>query len=417
MFEFPKAGVPAAQLEEAIDKLVAQDLAWREGRIPLYTFRGDEDAFQVGRNAFFKLFSENALGANRAFTSVKQMQEEVIGMCLSLLNGDSETQGTFTSGGTESIFLSVRAARAEARASGKAARGTGNIVMPATAHPAFSKAAECMDLEERRIPVRSSGRADVAAMSQAIDSETVMLVGSAPCFPYGVIDPIEELGELALSHGVWLHVDACVGGYLAPFVRDIGYPVPPFDLSVKGVASLSADLHKYGYCPKPASTVFFSNAVRHEMAGFDIDAWPSGRFVTPTLVGTRPAGGVAGAWATLKFLGGDGYRVLARRLMDLRDSYLSGIRKIPGYQTTAEPDLAIIAFRNPNLDIPQVAALMREKGWLPGMTAQPQGLHLMLSMLHESSRDSYINDLASCSATVSARTADGGYGARESAEY
>ena len=158
-----------------------------------------------------------------------------------------------------------------------------------------------MDLEVRRVPVGADFRADVAALDAAIDADTIMLVGSAPNFPYGGIDPIAELGQLAERRDVWLHVDACVGGYLAPFAKRIGREIPDFDFTVPQVASLSADLHKFGFCPKPASTVFYRDADKAQHHHFDFNEWPNGRFVTGTLVGTRPAGGVAGAWATFQY--------------------------------------------------------------------------------------------------------------------
>lgn len=417
MKAFPAQGMSREAIDAAFDVLVSGDAHWREGRVPLYVFRGDSDAYEVGRDAFFRFFSENALGAKRAFGSVRQMEQDIIEMGLSLFNGHAGMAGVVTSGGTESIFLAVRAARAQARKVNGLARGVGNIVLPETAHPAFTKSALSMDLDERRIPVAANGRADVAAMAEAIDHETVMLVGSAPCFPYGVFDPIAALGQLALSHDLWLHVDACVGGYLAPFVRDLNYSVPDFDLGVAGVSSLSADLHKYGFCPKPASTVFFSSPERASLAGFDMDVWPSGRFVTNTLVGTRPAGGVAGAWATMHFLGVPGYRRVALRVMQMRDAYLSGVKALPGYQMVAEPDLAVMAFGNPSIDMMRVAALMGDRGWIPGTTKQPAGLHLMLSLLHENVRDSYFDDLADCSRIAQTESSTGPTGTRITATY
>ncbi|MGO3122539.1 MAG: aminotransferase class V-fold PLP-dependent enzyme [Advenella sp.] len=417
MTPFPSHGVSKETIKYALDAFAESDKNWRGGRIPLYVFRGEQDAYEVGRDAFFQYFSENALGANRAFPSIKTMQEEIIQKCLSLLNGSADMAGIVTCGGTESIFLAVRAARAEARLKRALPKGCGNIVLAETAHPAFTKAAQSMDLQERRIPVMPDGRADVDQMAASIDEQTVMLVGSAPCFPFGVIDPIARLGQIALRHDIWLHTDACVGGYLAPFVRDIGYPLPEFDLSVPGVASLSADLHKYGFCPKPASTVFFSNHERCSMAGFDIDVWPSGRFVTPTLIGTRPAGGVAGAWATLHFLGADGYRRIAQKIMTMRDSYIKGIIAIPGYRMVVDPDLAILAFADPGLDMSRVAALMLERDWLPGMTTQPQALHMMLSLLHEPVREQYLSDLRDCSEIVRQQMAAGQSGLRAAVQY
>lgn len=417
MKPFPPLGSTRAQIDASLDAMVLRDAKWRDGRVPLYVFGGDSDAYEVGRDAFFRFFSENALGARRAFGSVRAMEQDLVEMGLSLFNGHEKMAGIVTSGGSESIFLAVRAARAEARASRGLAKGIGNLVLPETAHPAFTKAAQSMDLEERRIPVMADGRAAVDSMEQAIDAETVMLVGSAPCFPYGVIDPIERLGQVALARRAWLHVDACVGGYLAPFARELGYPIPAFDLAVPGVSSLSADLHKYGFCPKPASTVFFSSQARSTLAGFDMDVWPSGRFVTSTLVGTRPAGGVAGAWATIQFLGAEGYRKVALQVMQMRDAYLDGIKAIPGYRMAAEPDLAVMAFGDPAIDMMRVAALMNERGWVPGTTSRPAGLHLMLSLLHVKARESYLADLTECSRLARAEAANGPVGARASATY
>lgn len=415
MKAIPTQGMTRQAIDSAFDAMVCGDARWRDGRVPLYVFGGDAEASEVGRDAFFRFFSENALGAKRAFGSVRQMEQDIIEMGLSLFNGHDGMAGMVTSGGTESIFLAVRAARADARAKRGLAKGIGNIVLPETAHPAFTKAALSMDLVERRIPVAANGRADVAAMAGEIDHETVMLVGSAPCFPFGVFDPITDLGQLALAHDAWLHVDACVGGYLAPFARELRYPVPDFDMGVPGVTSLSADLHKYGFCPKPASTVFFSSPQRAALASFDMDVWPSGRFVTTTLVGTRPAGGVAGAWATLHFLGTDGYRRVAQRVMQMRDAYLAGIKALPGYCMAAEPDLAVMAFGNPSIDMMRVAAMMAERGWVPGTIRQPAGLHLMLSLLHEQARESYLVDLADCSRQAQASA--GVVGARVTATY
>jgi len=273
-----------------------------------------------------------------------------------------------------------------------------------------------MDLDERRIPVLPDGRADVAAMAAAIDDKTVMIAGSAPCFPYGIFDPIEALGEVAQRTGVWMHVDACVGGWIAPHVRAIGRAVPRFDLSVAGVSSLSADLHKFGFCPKPASTLFFSSPERAAFAGFDLD-WPSGRYVTSTMVGTRPGGAVAGAWATLHFLGESGYRRLATGLMRVRDDYVQGIAGLPGWRLVAEPTLTVMAFGAPQLDMMRVAQKLGERGWVPGTTSRPAGLHLMLSMLHAESRKPYFEDLALIDAEVRAETVRGEGGARLTATY
>jgi sphinganine-1-phosphate aldolase len=242
-----------------------------------------------------------------------------------------------TTGGTESIILAMQTCRDWSRAKRGEPRHRGNVVASETVHPAFNKGAKLMDLEVRRAPVGADLRMDLAAVEALIDDDSIMIVGSAPNFPYGMIDPVSELGRLAERRGVWLHVDACVGGYLAPFVRMIGRKLPDFDFAVPGVASLSADLHKFGFCPKPASTVFYRDADKAQHHLFDADVWPNGRFLTTTIVGTRPAGGVAGAWATLQYLGLDGYKRIAGALMDFVDAYQDGIRATDGLKVHGTP--------------------------------------------------------------------------------
>jgi glutamate/tyrosine decarboxylase-like PLP-dependent enzyme len=226
-----------------------------------------------------------------------------------------------------------------------------------------------------------------------IDDDTIMLVGSAPCFPYGVIDPIAELGELAQKQGIWLHVDACVGGYLAPFARMIGRDVPDFDFAIPGVTSLSADLHKFGWCPKPASTVFYRTADKAEPHQFDFSGWPNGRFLTSTIIGTRPAGGVAAAWAVFNSLGIEGYKQVARDLMGFVDAYKAGVTAIRGLEVVGKPHLSIVAFSSPEIDVFRVAEVMSGKGWLPGLVQKPKAIHRMMSMIHAPALEDYLADL------------------------
>ena len=226
-----------------------------------------------------------------------------------------------------------------------------------------------------------------------------MLVGSAPCFPYGTVDPIAALSQLAQERGLWLHVDACVGGYLAPFVAKAGYPVPTFDFALPGVTSISADLHKFGFCPKPASTVFYRSQRQASFQPFEVDDWPGGVFVTATLAGTRPGGGIAGAWATLQAMGEAGYTDTAREIMQVVAAYRRGIEAI-GLRVLGEPELSILCFTSDDVDMMEVGAAMAERGWLPGHTRVPRSMHLMLSMLHASAREDYLRDLRSAVAQV-----------------
>ena len=300
---FPEAGQETAKVVDQLEAMKTGDADWQGGRVPLFVFKGSDAATEISRQAFDLYFAENALGRARAFTSLQRMEDEIVAMALDLFHAPDDAAGFVTTGGSESIIQAMQTCRDYNRAVRQNDRHRGNIVIPASGHPAFDKGARLMDLEVRRIPVSGDYTGDVAAMEAAIDQDTIMLVGSAPCFPFGVFDPIEELSEMALRRGVWLHVDACVGGYLAPFVAASGRAIPPFDLAIEGVCSMSADLHKFGYAPKPISTVFYRSCDHARYHGFEFHDWPNGRFATTTIVGTRAGGAIAGAWALFQHLG------------------------------------------------------------------------------------------------------------------
>lgn len=401
---FPEKGLGWAEIEPLMSEMAGGDEAWREGRVPLYVFKATDDAYNVGRDAFFKFFGENALGGKRAFHSIGRMEREVVDMALDLFGAPAGAGGGMTTGGTESIFLAVRACREWARGA-KGRKGPFNIVAAESAHPAFDKAGDTMDIPVKRVPLLDDFRADPAGIEAAIDDDTMMIVGSAPCFPHGVIDRIGDLGVVATRAGVWLHVDACVGGYLAPFVKRLGRDIPDFDFAVPGVRSLSADLHKFGFAPKPSSTVLYRSEEDFRRQIFDLDPWTYGRMTTSTLVGTRPAGGIAGAWAVFRHLGADGYTEVARALMEMTDAYVAGIEAIPGLKMHAKPDLSIINFGSDDVDIFRVAEHMAAAGWVPGLTQRPMGMHAMLSMLHAPARENYLKDLAEAVTVV--RNGDG----------
>jgi glutamate/tyrosine decarboxylase-like PLP-dependent enzyme len=389
----PTKGTPKEEILAELREMKSGDADWRGGRSPMYIFKATDELSDVGQAAFMEFFTENALGGRRAFHSVKRMEDEVVAMALSLFHAPDEAQGFMTTGGTESIIQAVQTCRDWNRKARADSAHRGNIVVAQSAHPAFNKAARLMDLEVRRCPVGTDLRADVAGLEAAIDDDTIMLVGSAPSFPYGCIDPISEIGELARRRDIWLHVDACVGGYLAPFAKQIGRDIPDFDFVVAGVTSISADLHKFGFCPKPASTVFYRNQEIAAFHPFEFTDWPNGRFLTDTIVGTRPAGGIAGAWATFHFLGMEGYLEIARNLMAFIDSYREGLGNIQDVQVLGNPHLSIVAYGSDEVDIFRVAELMAEKGWIPGLVQKPKGIHRMMSMIQAASSHEYLADL------------------------
>lgn len=392
---FPAGGTAWPELKAEMAKRTAGDADWKNGRTAIFFFMANEEAYEVGKRAFMEHFSENALGAARAYPGLAQMERDVIDYGLDLLHAPEGGRGAFTTGGTESILLAVKSARDRHRAAGKGKAGQPlNLVMPVTGHPAFDKAAILMDVEVRRAPLRPDRRVDVGALKALVDENTFIIVGSAPCFPHGVIDPIGEIAAFALERDVWMHVDACVGGWVAPFFERIGRGTPVFDFRNEGVRSMSADLHKFGFAPKPSSTVFFRDGEDLERSTFRLGFWPSGMYATATMSGSRPAGAVAGAWAVLNHLGTTGYEQAARDLSAMTDAYVAGIRAMPDLELWAEPDVTILNFGSNTLDIYAVAERMRARGWIPGLTSEPRGMHTMLSMQHAPAREAWLADMS-----------------------
>ncbi|NIA70439.1 aspartate aminotransferase family protein [Pelagibius litoralis] len=392
---FPKNGSTWVDLKQQLEATKADDYAWKRGRLPLYVYWRDEELYQVARDAYSLFFIENGLG-KLAFPSVQKLEREVIGMVLHLLQADEAAGGSFTAGGTESIFQAVKTARDHARAE-RPGIGRPRIVVPQSAHPAFNKASHYLNMDVVRIPLGADFRADVAAMERAVDDDTIMIVGSAPAYPHGVFDPIEDLARLAMAKGVWLHVDACVGGLLAPFVRRLGYDIPPFDFAVNGVTSISADLHKYGFAAKGASLILFHDAGLQKYQRFKFSDWPRGTYATDTFLGTRPAGPVASAWAVINYLGEEGYLNIARTIMATRAKFAEGIAAILGLEVIEPSDLSFLLYRSvdPELDINAIAEKMAERGWFVGRCTEPSAIHLMFNPVHATIVDEYLEDLAS----------------------
>jgi sphinganine-1-phosphate aldolase len=393
MHRIPETGRPWEALKEELEAAKAGDYAWRRGRLAVYVFHRDEALERVQKEAYLAFFTENNLG-QRAFPSLKRLEDEVIGMGLSLLHAPPRAGGTFTSGGSESIFLSMLAAREQGRERGIGAGG--NVVLPDSAHLTFDRSAWYLGLEARRIPVGPDLRADVAAMDRAVDAKTVAIVGSAPCYPFGVFDPIEALGQVALRRGgLWLHVDACVGGFLSPFAARLGHPIPGWDFRVPGVTAVSADIHKHGMAAKGASLLLLRDDALRRLHRFESRAWQRGPYLAYTSQGTRPGGAVAAAWAVMNYLGENGYLDCARRIMEAKRAMTEGIAAIPGLQVLAPSDLSIFVYRatDPALDIGRVAAALDRRGWLPGRQQEPDGMHLHLNPIHAGIVEEYLRDL------------------------
>jgi len=402
--QLPAAGSDWESLQKHMQELGRNDADWRRGRTAVYVFNAGEDVSRVVREAYALYQSENGLGP-LAFPSLRQMEQEVVDIGLSLLGAPEGACGNMTSGGSESIFMAVKTCRDQAAAAGRDVAG-GEILLPRSAHPAFDKAAHYLGLRTIRVPVRSDLRADAEAMAARVSDRSLMIVGSAPCFPYGLIDPIAQLAQVAERHDLWLHVDACVGGYFAPFAHMNGVPVEPFDFSLPAVRSISADLHKYGYAAKGASTIFHRSEAQRAFQVFEFEDWPAGHMSTPTAAGTRPGGAIAAAWAVLHYLGVEGYREKARAVTATREKLMKGVRAIAGLRTFGDPQLGLFCYGSDELPIFAVWRELLLKGWFTGLVTEPQAIHLMLSPAHEEVADEYLADLAEAVARVRSGAAD-----------
>ncbi|MEV4469883.1 aspartate aminotransferase family protein [Nonomuraea sp. NPDC049504] len=356
----PPAGRPAEDLLAEITRLKEHDLPVRGGQVTAYVYdTGRAAVHDAATRAYLEMLEVNCLDPT-AFPSVVEMERQVVGAVSDLLGGG---HGIFTSGGTESIMLAVKAAR------DRAARDRPNLVLPVTAHPAFHKAAHYLGVEVKAVPVDLETYkvrpADVAA---AMDERTVLVVVSAPSYPQGVIDPIEEVAALAEAAGVPCHVDACVGGWLLPWLREAGAAVPAFDLSVPGVTSLSCDLHKFGYAPKGASVLLFADPAMRRKAYFASAAWPGYTIINATVQSSRSAGPLGGAWATLQALGREGYVELGRATLEATRRLRDGLAAIPGLRVLGEPESSLVAFTGADVDVFVLADEARARGWF----LQPQ---------------------------------------------
>lgn len=391
MTTLPTKGTAWPALQERMRQAAANDVDWRRGRAPAYIHFAGDDVLEVAKQAYLMFFSENGLGP-RAFGSLARFEADIVAMGLGLLNGGADARGAMTTGGTESIFLAVKAARDQARRQ-RPQLVAPEIVLPYSAHPAFDKAAHFLGLATIRVPLRGDFTADPAAMEAAVNANTVMLVGSAPAYPHGVVDPIAAIAAVARSRSIWMHVDACVGGYIAPFARRLGYAVEAFDFSIDGVTSISADLHKYGYAAKGASTLFFRDPASFELMEYRFDNWPRGQYLTRTLVGTRGGGAIAAAWAVMNYLGEEGYLRVTERVIATRRAIEEGLRPL-GLHALGRPELSILAYGSPAHDMAAIGRGLGARGWMVGHVRDPDGIHLMLNLTHEPVVGEYLSDVA-----------------------
>jgi sphinganine-1-phosphate aldolase len=367
---------------ERLKALQAADLPVHGGRTLAYVYdSGLPDVDRIGREAVAAYAGSNGLDPT-AFPSLLQMENELVGFALGLLDGPDTAVGTVTSGGTESVLLAVQAARdahpdiAEPR-----------MVLPATAHAAFHKAAHYFGVEPVLVPVAGGFTADPAATAVAVDEapeRTVLVVASAPSYAHGVVDPVTDLAALAASRGIRCHVDACIGGWVLPYATRLGRTVPPWTFAVHGVTSISVDLHKYGYAPKGSSLLLHRTAELRRPQLFASAAWPGYTMLNSTMQSTKSGGPLAGAWAVVESLGDTGYELLSRAVFEAVDAIVAGTTDIPGVELLVPPQSTLVALvTDGSCDAFTVCDEMASRGWYvqPQMSyaGTPPTIHLSVS--------------------------------------
>jgi sphinganine-1-phosphate aldolase len=405
----PVNGRPSAEVLAELRGFGREDPDYRSGRVWSLVYYLDEDLDAFLGQAYQAYSSANGLNPT-AFKSLKHLESEIIATVASLFHGPGTTCGVLTSGGTESCLLAVKTYRDMARAQRGVTRP--EMILPTTAHVAWFKASEYFGVKVRLLPLDDKLHADVAKLEPLINRHTVMILGSAPEYPHGTIDPIEAMGAIAQKHGIPLHVDACVGGFILPFMALNGRSLPTWDYRVPGVSSISADLHKYGFAAKGASTITYRHldTLKHQM--FVMTEWPGGVFASPALLGTRPGGAYAAAWAALQHFGESGYRDLAARTAEAVDRLCAGILAIPGLRLLAVPQGPLLAYGSADaqVNIFAVGDQMQARGWTINRLQKPDGLHAMVTAGHLAVVDDYLADLRASVAIVRARPELAGQG-------
>ncbi|MEE8347623.1 MAG: aminotransferase class V-fold PLP-dependent enzyme [Dehalococcoidia bacterium] len=387
------AAIPAAGrdrdgiLAEMEEMRSLEDGGWKEGHASGCVYHGDNDHVDFLNKVYAINSQSNPMHADLWPSGVK-FESEIVSMTANMLGaGQSgaepgtpeEICGVVSSGGSDSIQLAMKTYRDYARDKRGITRP--EMVVPTTAHATFDKAAQYFDIEIIHVPIGDDFRADVAATEKAITDNTIVIVGSAPPFPHGLIDPIEELSELARARGIGFHTDACLGGFVLPWAEKLGYDVPPFDFRLPGVTSMSADTHKYGYAAKGTSVVLYRGQELRHYQYFTTTEWPGGFYCSPSFAGSRPGALSAECWAAMVSIGEEGYLDATRRILETATKIKEGLADIPELYVIGDP-LFVIAFGAKEMDIYKVMDAMTERGWSLNGLYKPACVHLCTTLRH-----------------------------------
>lgn len=391
MVELPSQGVDPEVILQELRDMKLGDVNPSEGKTFAYVYEKSEEHNDFITKAHNLFIHSNALSP-MAFSSLRRMEVEIVEIVKKLLHGDKNAVGSLTSGGTESLELMLLAYRDRARSLHPEITEP-EIILCETAHPAIYKAAHYFNINLVFVPFDKNMRMDIEATRRAINKNTILLVGSAPQYPHGVMDPIAELSELAQRNNLPLHVDSCIGGLVLPFVEKLGYTVEPFDFRLEGVTSISADLHKYGYAPKGSSVILYRDASYRKYQFYAATTWPGGFYISPTLQGTRGGGPIAAAWASLQVMGHDGFLQVTKSIMQASKKLQNAIDALNDIELIGSPVMTIVSFKSSTLNVYAIADRMEEKGWKMERQRRPETVHMTIMPQHVHIIDQLIADL------------------------
>jgi len=388
----PERGIPGAKLKAMLEDHKSGDAVWSQGKTFGFVYHPGEQKAELSEEYLAAFQYESTLNPS-AFPSLRKFEKDILGMAKDLMHGGRHVAGSLSTGGTESIFLALKVARDMAMEAG-VKEAPFEVLLPSTAHPAFLKACHYLSLKPVLVPVEKNGRAVPEAMQDAISSRTIIMAASAPCFPYGVVDPVKQLGALALKHRLLFHVDACMGGFILPFMEELGYKVPMFDFRVPGVSSISLDAHKYGYAPKGSSILLYRNRKLRKKQFFVHTEWQGGIFASTTFMGTKSGGPLAGCWAIMNHLGREGYREIVKEVMLTSLRIREGISALEGLEIVGDPDMSLLAFTSKAGNIFNIGDALSKKGWHLDRLQFPDALHLTITRLNIGMEEEFLRDLA-----------------------
>lgn len=406
--QIPEAGRDRAEILTEMEAMRAREESqWKEGFVSGAVYHGDTGHIDFLNQVYAINSQSNPLHAD-VWPSTCKFEAEIVAMTANMLGGTGqEICGTVSSGGTESILLAMKTYRDRAREQKGITKP--EMIVPVTAHAAFDKASQYFNIKTVHIPIDGDFRADVKAARRAITRNTIVIVGSAPSFPHGAIDPITELSEMARQHGLGFHTDACLGGFVLPWAEKLGYPVPAFDFRLRGVTSISADTHKYGYAAKGTSVILYRSRELLHYQYYTAADWPGGLYFSPTFAGSRPGALSAACWAALTSIGAQGYLSATKKILETAETIKNGVRQIPELQVLGNP-LFVIAFASKSLDIYKVLDYMTRKKWSLNGLHKPACVHLCVTLRHTQPgvAERFIADLKEAVAYVKAHPEEKG---------